>query len=141
MLSDPANRAARDKELMRNSTTIANLVVAPSASAANRRYEGLRLREIASAESKTLTDTLLDIAVVDDLETESTLTGLIHTDDDKVIQLLDHSGMHIGAADAGAHHGVLPSGRHLLPDRALRAWPRADEPRTRGAAHDRRHRS
>lgn len=103
MLSDPANRETLSEEMMRNPTTISNMVVASGASEKNQKYEGLSLAQIAAREGKTLTDALLDTALADDLETEFLITGLIHADEDKVIQLLDHPAIHIGSADAGAH--------------------------------------
>ncbi|MGZ6021231.1 MAG: N-acyl-D-amino-acid deacylase family protein [Rhizomicrobium sp.] len=71
--------------------------------AANKKYEGKRLADIAQAEAKSVPDVMLDIAVADGLQTEFQLKGAIHADPNETIKLLDHPLIHIGASDAGAH--------------------------------------
>jgi len=78
-------------------------VVKRSRAAQNQALIGQRVRDIAENSGRSVADTLLDIAVADDLDTEFSLDGYIHGDVDIVAKLLSHPGMHIGSADAGAH--------------------------------------
>jgi N-acyl-D-amino-acid deacylase len=82
---------------------VSSLEVKLTHAACNQRYVGRRLGDIASEEGKPLLDVLADIALADDLETEFSLTGIVHADTSIVAKLLEHPGIHIGSGDAGAH--------------------------------------
>jgi N-acyl-D-aspartate/D-glutamate deacylase len=69
----------------------------------NQQYRGRRLAEIAKTQGKSIPDTMLDIAVADDLRTEFQINNTIHADPEIVAQILNHPLIHIGASDAGAH--------------------------------------
>lgn len=77
-------------------------VVKRAMNAAHRALEGRRVREIAEERGQSFTDTLVAIALADDLETEFN-QAVAHTDAAIVGDLLDHPAVHIGSADAGAH--------------------------------------
>ncbi len=101
-LRDPAVRAALGPETDSHSR-VAALTVKHVHAAANQRYLGRSLADIAQSEGKSLLNTMLDIALADGLETEFALTGVVHADAQHVGRLLDHPGVHIGSGDAGAH--------------------------------------
>lgn len=101
--SDGALRAELAAGMAANSTSFQTVFVKETASAANRRYLGRRLVEIAEDEGKTLADTFLDIALRDDLETDFATDNSIYTNLDNVAAMLDHPMVQIGASDGGAH--------------------------------------
>jgi N-acyl-D-aspartate/D-glutamate deacylase len=78
-------------------------VVGEVYSARNQQFHGRRLAEIAKEHGQSVADTMLDIAVADDLRTEFQINDTIHADAEIVAQILDHPSIHIGASDAGAH--------------------------------------
>lgn len=58
---------------------------------------------MAAERKQLLSDTMVEIALADDLETEFRMIGVVHADRKKVAQILRHPLIHIGASDAGAH--------------------------------------
>jgi N-acyl-D-aspartate/D-glutamate deacylase len=98
-----AVRQQLEAELPAIGRTLDSFVVKRSHSAANQALLGRRVTDIAREQQRTFTDTFLDIALADGLETEFSQLGLAHVDVDVVSFLLDHPGIHIGSADAGAH--------------------------------------
>lgn len=98
-----AVRQQLEAELPAIGRTLDSFVVKRSRSAANQGFIGRRVTDIAREQQRTFTDTFLDIALADGLETEFSQLGLAHVDVDVVSFLLDHPGIHIGSADAGAH--------------------------------------
>lgn len=103
MLADPENRPVFEAETEEMGGAIRNLTLARTASPQNVGYVGRMLKDIAAEEGRHVNDVLIDIVLADGLETEFTLTGLIHADVGQVIQLLDNPAMILGSADAGAH--------------------------------------
>ena len=101
-LRDPQMRRQLRPETEGNSR-IAALTVKRTHAPANELYIGRQLGDIAAEQGKPLLDVLLDIALADDLHTEFSFSGLVHADVAVVAKLLDHPGIHIGSADAGAH--------------------------------------
>jgi len=69
----------------------------------NRALVGRRLLDVAADRKQLLSETMLDIALADELETEFRMVGVVHADRKKVTQILKHPLVHIGASDAGAH--------------------------------------
>lgn len=102
-LKDASLRDKLADEMAALAEGIQRLVVKKTAAEANQPYIGRSLAEISRTENRRLSDTLIDIALAERLGTEFALTGVVHADPDIVAQLLDHPGMHIGSADAGAH--------------------------------------
>ena len=113
MVLPPADRIARfsDKALRpllaegmaANSTSFRTVFIKEVVSAANRRYLGRRLVEIAEDEGKTLADAFLDIALADGLETDFATDNSLYTNLDTVAAMLNHPMVQIGASDGGAH--------------------------------------
>ena len=72
-------------------------------SAANRSLSGRLLSEIAEQRDQLLAETMIDVALQDDLQTEFQVRDMIHADPQHVSKILDHDCIHVGASDAGAH--------------------------------------
>ena len=102
-LRDPEHRKTLIAEGDRLKNALAPLWVKRARSAAGRAYEGRRIADVAAEEGKAFTEAMMDIALLDDLETEFSLSGFLHSDADKVAILLDHPAVHLGSGDAGAH--------------------------------------
>ena len=100
---DPEARVALIAEGERLKNALLPISVKRARSEATRAYEGRKVVDIAKAEGKGFIETMLDIAIQDDLDTEFSLTGFLHADEDKVAVLLRHGGMQVGSGDAGAH--------------------------------------
>jgi N-acyl-D-aspartate/D-glutamate deacylase len=77
----------------------------------NKQYEGRRIGEIAREQGKTPLDTLLDIAIADDLETifQPDLGGEDDESWDQRRRLYADDRTLLGASDAGAHLDILDS--------------------------------
>ncbi|HEY2750226.1 N-acyl-D-amino-acid deacylase family protein [Phenylobacterium sp.] len=101
--ADPATRAALIAEGDRLKNAMSTLTVKRTRSEAAQPYEGRVLAEIAQAEGKSFVEAMLDIALLDDLETEFGLSGYLHDEAQSVAELLDHPAMQVGSGDAGAH--------------------------------------
>ncbi len=101
--SDPATREALAADLPIIGPSVHSFVVKRAISGENKQYEGRNVMDIAGERGANFVDTLLDIALADNLETEFTQAGIAHTDLEVVSKLLNHPGVHIGSADAGAH--------------------------------------
>ena len=100
---DPDVRRVLVAEGERLKSAMTALVVKRGRSAAVVAQEGRRVSDIAAEAGKTFTETLLDLALADELETEFALNGFLHGEEADVAVLLQHPGVHIGAGDAGAH--------------------------------------
>ncbi len=100
---DPQARVALIAEGERLKSALLPLVVKRTRSAANRALEGRKVADIAAERGKTFTETLMDIAVADGLETEFNLSGFLHADEADVATLLKHPAVQVGSGDAGAH--------------------------------------
>ncbi len=100
---DPTTRAQLVAEGERLKAAMQALTVKRGRSPATVGLEGRKLTEIAAERAEPFTETMLDIAIADDLETEFALDGFLHSDEDKVAHLLKSPAVHIGSGDAGAH--------------------------------------
>jgi N-acyl-D-aspartate/D-glutamate deacylase len=103
MLRDPANRDRLAEEALVNDGITRRLIVKQARASSSRPYLGRQIGDIADAEGRRPTDVLIDIALADDLETEFSLSDVIHADPDIVASLLHNPAIHIGSGDAGAH--------------------------------------
>ena len=101
-LKDPINREKLRIQSAKIPTLMA-LTVGEVYSAENEPLRGRKLMELSGELGKHLADTLIDIALADDLRTEFRVEGVMHADTRKVGDLLDHPLCHVGASDAGAH--------------------------------------
>ncbi len=101
---DPAARKQLvDDAERRISPLLRAAVVGETYSKANEPLRGRRLSEIAKSLGKPVAETMLEIALADDLQTEFQINNFVHADKDIVATMLDHPSIHIGASDAGAH--------------------------------------
>ena len=71
----------------------------------NRHLVGRTIGEAAAERGTTPAETLLDLAVEEDLGTWFIRPNIGHVDADAVGALLAHPNVHIGASDVGAHVG------------------------------------
>jgi N-acyl-D-amino-acid deacylase len=104
MLSDRALWPVLDAELG-SMPVFDAVVVGDSTLAANERYKGQHVREIARQEDRSYADVMLSLALPEDLETEFEVTNYTHADGEIVSLMLNHQALQIGSADAGAHIG------------------------------------
>jgi N-acyl-D-aspartate/D-glutamate deacylase len=70
---------------------------------ANQKYVGKTLAEIARLRSTTPIDAMIDLSLEEDLDAHFLASSMGHNNDDKVVSLLQHPRVHIGASDGGAH--------------------------------------
>lgn len=103
LYADPQSRAALITEGNRMRKALMTLTVKRARSEATKLYEGQRVADIAEAVGKSFVEAMLDISLLDDLETEFELNGYLHSEAGEVAELLAHPAMQIGAGDAGAH--------------------------------------
>lgn len=102
--SDMSLREQLEKELEAMHFVLADsFAVKRVLSSVSKKYEGRLVSEISAEENKAFTDVMLDIALSDELETEFVQLSVAQSNLAVVSHLLNHDGVHIGAADAGAH--------------------------------------
>jgi N-acyl-D-aspartate/D-glutamate deacylase len=78
----------------------------------NKHLEGRSIAEVARELGKHPVDTLLDLAVEEDLKTEFNMQGMINANDEAVAEIIKHPLTLIGASDGGAHTKFLTLGRY-----------------------------
>lgn len=83
----------------------ANFVIREVALDHNRDLVGRTLGEVAAERNSTAAETLIDLAVEEDLGTWFVRSNIGHVESDAVGELLAHPYVHVGASDAGAHVG------------------------------------
>ncbi len=101
--ADPEARKVLIAEGDRLRNAMSTLTVKRTRSDAARPYEGRSVAEIAETEGKSFVETMMDISLMDGLETEFGLLGFLHDEAASVAELLDHPAMQVGSGDAGAH--------------------------------------
>ena len=110
-LADPATRsmlvAGLDALSAMPGSTLdaATFLIREVALEKNRDLMGRTLGEVAAERGTTPAETLLDLAVEEDLGTWFMRPSIGHVDAEAVGSLLAHPNVHIGASDAGAHVG------------------------------------
>lgn len=110
-LADPATRAVLVAGLDALSQSSASafdsskIVVRQVALESNRHLEGRTLGEVAAERGSTPSETLVDLAIEEELGTWFIRSDIGHVDLDAVGSLLAHPNVHVGASDAGAHVG------------------------------------
>lgn len=80
-----------------------HLLVGATFTPANRSLQGRLVKDIAAERGVAPADVLLDVSCSEELQTEFSLSGMIHADEERVTEILNHPMIHIGASDAGAH--------------------------------------
>jgi N-acyl-D-amino-acid deacylase len=103
MFTDPKLRQALVDEAAMAKGMLSHTIVRRVMTPGNQPYLGRLVSEIAVELGLNWTDTLLKIALADDLETEFAIANVMHADAEIVSILLNHPCVHIGAGDAGAH--------------------------------------
>jgi N-acyl-D-aspartate/D-glutamate deacylase len=88
----------------------------------NRALKGRSIAEIAKDQGKHPVDTLLDLAVEEDLKTEFAMQDFINNDEEALAQIIRHPLTLIGSSDGGAHTKFLTLGRY--PTHFLAHWVR-----------------
>jgi N-acyl-D-amino-acid deacylase len=88
----------------------------------NRSLRGRSIAEIAREQGKHPVDTLLDLAVEEDLKTEFAMQDFINNDEEALAQIIRHPLTLIGSSDGGAHTKFLTLGRY--PTHFLAHWVR-----------------
>jgi N-acyl-D-amino-acid deacylase len=96
-------RAALDEESRTMMLVLRGTFVTSVISDRNQPYVGRSVTDIAKAQGRSFSDTLIDIALEDELETDFSIRDVVHADLDNVATLLNHPLIQIGASDAGAH--------------------------------------
>ena len=100
---DPENRAKLIKESAPYETLWPNLRLRQVQTAANQKYVGQTLAEIASARGTTPVDVMIDLSLEESLDAHFMAANMGHNSDERVGNLLKHPRVHIGASDGGAH--------------------------------------
>jgi N-acyl-D-amino-acid deacylase len=96
-------RAELIDEAKRQDALFQGTWVVHAASDVNRPYEERKLADIAAEQGKGIIDTLLDLALAEDLETEFAVRETINGDVNNVSEILNHPLIQIGGSDSGAH--------------------------------------
>jgi N-acyl-D-aspartate/D-glutamate deacylase len=78
----------------------------------NKHLQGRTIAEIAKEQGKHPIDTILDLAVEEDLKAEFAMQNSINTDEEAVTEILKHPLTLVGASDGGAHTKFLTLGRY-----------------------------
>jgi N-acyl-D-aspartate/D-glutamate deacylase len=106
-LSDPSTRAqlVAGLEAVAPRLDASNFVVRDVVLDRNRDLVGRTLGDIGKDRGTSPAQTLVDLAVEEDLGTWFIRSNIGHTDPKAVGEMLSHPYVHIGASDAGAHVG------------------------------------
>jgi N-acyl-D-amino-acid deacylase len=99
----------------------------------NKHLKGRTIAEVAKELNKHPVDTLLDLAVEEDLKTEFNMQGLINNNEEAVAAIVKHPLTLVGASDGGAHTKFLTTGRY--PTHFLAHWVRDKQLMTLEEAH------
>jgi N-acyl-D-amino-acid deacylase len=100
---DPANREKLIKEASTLQGLWPKLVLRQVKTAANQKYVGKALGEIAELRGVTPVEAMIDLSLEEELEAHFLSSNMGHNDDAQVSGLLNHPHVHIGASDGGAH--------------------------------------
>ncbi len=101
--ADPENRKARAAEVADLKDLWPRLVLRQVKTETNQKYVGQTLAEIAKERGVTPVEAMIDLSVEEDLDAHFLAADMGHNNDDKVVSLLKHPRVHIGASDGGAH--------------------------------------
>jgi N-acyl-D-amino-acid deacylase len=100
---DPDNRAKLIKESAPYDMLWPNLRLRQVQTAANQKYVGQTLADIAAARGSTPVDVMIDLSLEESLDAHFMAANMGHNSDERVGHLLKHPRVHIGASDGGAH--------------------------------------
>jgi N-acyl-D-aspartate/D-glutamate deacylase len=99
----------------------------------NKNFKGRTIADVAKELGKHPVDTMLDLAIEEDLKTEFNMQGLINNDEEAVAEIVKHPLTLVGASDGGAHTKFLTTGRY--PTHFLAHWVRDKQVMTLEEAH------
>jgi N-acyl-D-amino-acid deacylase len=99
----------------------------------NMNLKGRTIADVAKELNKHPVDTLLDLAVEEDLKTEFNMQGLINNNEEAVAEIVKHPLTIVGASDGGAHTKFLTTGRY--PTHFLAHWVRDKQVMSLEEAH------
>jgi N-acyl-D-aspartate/D-glutamate deacylase len=99
----------------------------------NKNLKGRTIADVAKELGKHPVDTMLDLAIEEDLKTEFNMQGLINNDEEAVAEIVKHPLTLVGASDGGAHTKFLTTGRY--PTHFLTHWVRDKQIMTLEEAH------
>ena len=99
----------------------------------NKHLKGRTIADVAKELGKHPVDTMLDLAVEENLKTEFNMQGLINNNEEAVAEIVKHPLTLIGASDGGAHTKFLTTGRY--PTHFLAHWVRDKQVMTIEEAH------
>ena len=99
----------------------------------NKHLKGRSIADVAKELNKHPVDTLLDLAVEEDLKTDFNMQGLINNNEEAVAAIVKHPLTLVGASDGGAHTKFLTTGRY--PTHFLAHWVRDKQLMTLEEAH------
>jgi N-acyl-D-amino-acid deacylase len=99
----------------------------------NKNLKGRTIADVAKELNKHPVDTLLDLAVEEDLKTEFNMQGLINNNEEAVAEIVKHPLTIVGASDGGAHTKFLTTGRY--PTHFLAHWVRDKQVMSLEEAH------
>lgn len=100
---DPENRAKLIRESAPYETLWPKLRLRQVQTAANQKYVGQTLAEIAADRAVTPVEAMIDLSLEEALDAHFMATDMGHNSDEHVGRLLNHPRVHIGASDGGAH--------------------------------------
>jgi N-acyl-D-amino-acid deacylase len=112
-LGDPRHREALKSQMPRESLITSyfdQIIITDCAKPENKKFEGLTLRKAAAQSGKDVVDTMLDLAVSEDLKTEF-FAPAVNQDMNLMKDLIDNPAIPFGVSDGGAHTKFLTAGR------------------------------
>jgi N-acyl-D-aspartate/D-glutamate deacylase len=112
-LGDPRRREALKTQLPRESLITSyfdQMIITECVKPENKNLEGLTLRKAATQTGKDVVDTMLDLAVSENLKTEF-FAPAVNQDMSLMKDLIDTPHIPFGVSDGGAHTKFLTAGR------------------------------
>jgi N-acyl-D-aspartate/D-glutamate deacylase len=113
-LGDPRRRAALKAQMPRESLIVnffEEIVITETHRPENKKIEGMTLRLAMKETGKDAVDTMLDLAVSENLKTEFFAPGTNSHDSAGMKELIDYPYLTFGVSDGGAHTKFLTAGR------------------------------
>jgi N-acyl-D-amino-acid deacylase len=113
-LGDPRRRDALKGQMPRESLVTSffdEIIITECVKPENKKFEGMTLRLAAKDTGKDVVDTMLDIAVSENLKTEF-FAPAVNQDMTLMKELIDTPHITFGVSDGGAHTKFLTAGRY-----------------------------
>ncbi len=100
---DPEKRAKLIRESAPYDMLWPKLRLRQVQTAANQKYVGQTLADIAAQRATTPVEVMIDLSLEESLDAHFMAANMGHNSDEHVGRLLNHPRVHIGASDGGAH--------------------------------------